>query len=193
MAKQKKAGKARRPAGRKAPARSKAPFRKKAPVRKKVEPVPRAYGSVTPSLVIRGCSDAIAFYEKAFGAKELSRMPGPDGKLMHAEVRIGDRVVMMGDEAPEMGAVSPATLGNSPVTLMLYVKDCDAVFARAVELGARAVMPPADMFWGDRYARIVDPFGHAWGIGTHKVDMTAAEMQKAGEGWMASQAPPQAG
>jgi uncharacterized glyoxalase superfamily protein PhnB len=112
---------------------------------------------------------------------------------MHAEVRIGDRVVMMGDEAPEMGAVSPATLGNSPVTLMLYVKDCDAVFARAVELGARAVMPPADMFWGDRYARIVDPFGHAWSIGTHEVDMTPEQMRKAGEEWMASQAPPQAG
>ena len=184
-----------RKAARKGPARAaRAKARPRArPRARKVEAVPKAYGSVTPSLVIRGCSDAIAFYAKAFGARELTRMAGPGGKVMHAEVRIGDRIVMMGDEFPEMGALSPSSIGNTPVTLMLYVKDCDAVFARAVAAGAKPVMPPADMFWGDRFSRIVDPFGHAWSIATHTVDMTEAQMRKAGEEWMASQAPPAQG
>jgi uncharacterized glyoxalase superfamily protein PhnB len=160
------------------------------PARKKVEAVPKAYGSVTAALAIRGAADAIAFYAKAFGAKELSRMPGPDGKLMHAEVRIGDSIVMLGDESPEMGSPSPQTLNGSPVALMLYVKDVDAVFARAVAAGAKPVMPPADMFWGDRYGQVHDPFGHRWSIATHKADLTPKQMKKGMDAWMASMGGP---
>jgi PhnB protein len=160
------------------------------PTRKKVEAVPKAYGAVTPALAIRGAADAIAFYRMAFGAKELSRMPGPDGKLMHAEIRIGDSIVMLGDESPEMGSPSPQTLNGSPVGLMLYVKDVDAVFARAVAAGAKPVMPPADMFWGDRFGSVTDPFGHRWSIATHKADLTPKQMKKGMDEWMASMGPP---
>jgi len=163
---------------------------KKKPARRKVEAVPKAYGSLTPGLAIRGAADAIAFYKKAFGAKELSRMPGPGGKLMHAEVKIGDRVLMLGDEAPEMGSPSPQTLGGSAVALMHYVKDVDAVFARAVASGAKPLLPPTDMFWGDRYGQVVDPFGHRWSIATHKADLTPRQMAKGMDEWMASQAAP---
>ena len=162
------------------------------PARRKVEAVPKAYGSVTAALAVRGAAEAIVFYGKAFGAKELSRMPGPDGKLMHAEVKIGDTIVMLGDEAPEMGSPSPQALNGSPVSLMLYVKDVDAVFARAVAAGAKPVMPPADMFWGDRYGMVVDPWGHRWGLATHKVDLTPKQMMKAMNEWMAAQATPPA-
>jgi uncharacterized glyoxalase superfamily protein PhnB len=166
--------------------------RKKAgkPARKKVEAVPKASGSLIPGLSIRGASDAIAFYKKAFGAKELSRMPGPDGKLMHAELKIGDRVLFLGDEAPEMGAPSPQTLGGSPVSLMHYVKDVDAVYARAVAEGAKPVMPPADMFWGDRYGMVLDPWGHRWALATHRADLTPKQMMKAMNEWLATQGPP---
>ena len=127
--------------------------------KKKVEAVPKASGCLIPGLALRGASDAIAFYKKVFGAKELSRMSGPDGKIMHAELRFGDRVLFVGDEAPEMGAPSPQTLGGSAVSLMHYVKDVDAVFARAVAAGAKPAMPPADMFWGDRYGMVRRPVG----------------------------------
>lgn len=158
--------------------------------KRKVEAVPKASGSLIPGLAIRGASDAIAFYKKAFGAKELSRMPGPDGRLMHAELKIGDRVLFLGDESPEMGAPSPQTLGGSPVSLMHYVKDVDAVFARAVAAGATPVMPPADMFWGDRYGMVLDPFGHRWALATHKADLTPKQMTKAMNEWLATQGPP---
>jgi len=158
--------------------------------KKKVEAVPKASGCLIPGLAIRGASDAIAFYKKAFGAKELSRMSGPDGKIMHAELKLGDRVLFLGDESPEMGAPSPQTLGGSAVSLMHYVKDVDAVFARAVAAGATAVMPPADMFWGDRYGMVLDPFGHRWALATHKADLTPRQMTKAMNEWMASQGAP---
>lgn len=163
---------------------------KKKPARRKVEAVPKAYGSLTPGLAIRGAAAAISFYVKAFGAKELSRMPGPDGKLMHAELKIGDRILMLGDESPEMGSPSPQTLGGSAVALMHYVKDVDAVFARAVAAGAKSLFPPADMFWGDRYGQVVDPFGHRWSIATHKADLTPRQMAKGMDEWMALQAAP---
>jgi uncharacterized glyoxalase superfamily protein PhnB len=181
MAKTRKTA-ARRPARR---ARRPAPRK---PARKKVEAVPKAYGSVTAILAIRDCARAIEFYRKVFGARELSRMPGPGGKVMHAEVKIGDRIVMMGEESPEQGAPSPQGLGGSAVGLVLYVPDCDAVFARAVAAGATAKMPPADMFWGDRYSTVVDPFGHRWGIATHKANPTPAEIAKGHADWMASMA-----
>lgn len=166
--------------------------RKKAgkPARKKVEAVPKASGSLVPGLAIRGAADAIAFYKKAFGAKERSRMPGPDGKIMHAELKLGDRVLFLGEEAPGMGAPSPQTLGGSPVSLMHYVKDVDAVYARAVAEGAKPVMAPADMFWGDRYGMVLDPWGHRWGLATHKADLTPRQMTKAMNEWLATQGPP---
>jgi PhnB protein len=163
--------------------------RKKA-TKRRFQAVPKAYGTVTAALSIRGAADALEFYGKAFGAKERSRMPGPDGKLMHAEVKIGDSIVMLGDEAPEMGAPSPQTLNGSPVALMLYVKDVDAVYSRAVAAGATPVMPPADMFWGDRYGQVRDPFGHRWSIATHKADLTPRQMKKGMDDWLASMAPP---
>jgi uncharacterized glyoxalase superfamily protein PhnB len=181
---------AKRSKAKKAPRR-----RARRPAKRKVQAVPPLYGSVTPALVIRDCTRAIEFYKQAFGAKELSRMPGPDGKLMHAEIQIAGRVVMLGDEAPAMGALSPQTVGGSSTRLMLYVKDCDAVFQRAVAAGATAEMPPADMFWGDRYGTLVDPFGHKWAVATHLRDMTPKQMAAAAAEFMAQAAgggPPQA-
>jgi PhnB protein len=172
-------------------ANARKPARKAPPkvVRKKVEAVPKAYGSITPGLSIRGASDAIAFYEKAFGAKELYRLGGPGGRVMHAEVKFGDSIVMLGEEAPEMGSSSPQTLSGTSVALLFYVKDVDAAYARAVAAGATPVMGPADMFWGDRFAEVRDPFGHRWSIATHVADLTPAQMKAGMDDWMASQAP----
>jgi uncharacterized glyoxalase superfamily protein PhnB len=160
------------------------------PGRKKVEAIPRQSGCLIPGLALRGAAEAMEFYKKAFGAKELSRMVGPDGKIMHAELKFGDRVLFVGDEAPEMGAPSPQALGGSPVSLMHYVKDVDAVFARAVAAGAKPVMPPADMFWGDRFGSLVDPWGHRWALATHRADLTPKQMMKAMNEWLATQGPP---
>jgi len=151
--------------------------------------IPAGYHSVTPSLVVRDGKAALEFYKKAFGAQELSAMYGPDGKtLMHAEIKIGDSIVMLGGESPEMGANSPQALNGSPVSLYLYVDNCDAWFKRAVDAGARPTMPPADMFWGDRHAKVTDPSGHNWGILTHQEDVSPAEMDKRVKEWMAATA-----
>jgi PhnB protein len=170
------------------PTRRPARARKTLASKKKVQPVPAAYGSVTAGLAIRNCAAAIDYYKRAFGAKEIMRMEGPGGKIMHAEIRIGDRIVMLGEEMPEMGAPSPQALGGTTASLMLYVKDCDAVFARAVAEGGKATMPPADMFWGDRYGMVVDPFGHRWGIATHKADLTPKQVAKGQAAFMAQMA-----
>ena len=151
-----------------------------------VKPIPEGHHTVTPSLVVRGGAKAIEFYKAAFGAKELGVMLGPNGGVMHAELRIGDSLIFLGDEMPEMGARSPLALGGSPVTLNIYTEDCDAVFQRAISAGATAVMPPADMFWGDRYGRLVDPFGHQWGIATHQEDLTPEEVDRRGREAMAA-------
>jgi len=143
-----------------------------------VRPIPEGYHTVTPSLTIRDASRAIDFYKRAFGAQELMRMPGPGGKIMHAEIRIGDSVLMLTDEFPEMGGKSPQALGGSPVYLFLYVENVDTVFKRAVDAGAQVKMPVADMFWGDRFGRLADPFGHEWGIATHKEDLTPEEIAR---------------
>jgi uncharacterized glyoxalase superfamily protein PhnB len=135
--------------------------------------------SVTPHLVCAGAADAIEFYKKAFGAVELARLPGPQGKLMHAIVRIGDSPVMLVDEAPEWGMLGPKSLKGSPVTIHLYVDDADAFVARAVKAGAKVTMPVDDMFWGDRYGKLEDPFGHHWSVGTHVRDVSPQEMQQA--------------
>lgn len=145
----------------------------------KVKPIPEGMHSVTPHLVCAGAADAIAFYTRAFGAVETARLPGPDGRLMHAAVRIGDSTVMLVDEMPERNSLGPKALKGTAVTMHLYVEDVDAVAARAVAAGAKVIMPVADMFWGDRYGVLEDPFGHRWSVATHRRDATSAEMQDA--------------
>ncbi len=140
--------------------------------------IPEGYHTVTPYLIVRGGAAAIEFYKKAFNATELVRMPMPNGKLGHAELRIGDSCVMLADEAPEMNARAPVTIGGTPVGLALYVEDCDAMFNRAVSAGAKVERPLADQFYGDRSGTIVDPFGHKWTIGTHKEDVSPEEMKE---------------
>jgi uncharacterized glyoxalase superfamily protein PhnB len=135
--------------------------------------------TVTPHLVCAGAADAIEFYKKAFGAVEEGRLPGPNGKLMHAMIRIEGSAVMLVDEMPQWGALGPKALKGSPVTIHLYVKDVDAFAARAVAAGAKITMPVADQFWGDRYGQLEDPFGHHWSIGTHLRDLTPEEIRRA--------------
>ncbi|MES3014698.1 MAG: VOC family protein [Pseudomonadota bacterium] len=151
-----------------------------------VKPIPEGWNSLTPHLICAGASDAIGFYKKAFGAVELNRLDGPDGKVMNAALRIGDSTLMLVDEVPEWKCFGPKTLKGSPVTLHLYVPDVDASFAQAVAAGATATMPVTDMFWGDRYGQVQDPFGHNWSIATHQRDLTDAqireEMMKMGPG-----------
>ena len=141
-----------------------------------VKAIPEGYYSLTPYLVISGAADAIEFYKKAFGAEEIVRMPGPGGRIMHAEVKIGNSVLMLSDENPERGHMSPKSRGGATGSVMLYTDDVDAVFNKAVAAGARADMPPTDMFWGDRMGNLTDPFGHTWAIATHKEDVSPEEM-----------------
>jgi PhnB protein len=155
---------------------------KKKPVRRKrAQPIPAGYHAVTPYLSVRGAAQAIDFYKKAFGAAEVMRMPGPDGKLGHAEVRIGDSCVMLSDEYPEMQFLGPATRGGTTVHMHLYVKDVDAVAKKAVAAGAKLVRPVEDKFYGDRTGTLEDPFGHIWHIATHTEDLSKAEMRRRAE------------
>jgi len=149
------------------------------PSSEKVKPIPEGMHSVTPHLVCAGAADAIEFYKKAFGAEECARMPGPGGKIIHAAIRIGDSTVMLVDEDPRWGALGPKTLKGTPVTIHLYVEDVDRFAARAAGAGATVVMPVADMFWGDRYGLLEDPFGHRWSVATHVRDVTPEEMKQA--------------
>jgi uncharacterized glyoxalase superfamily protein PhnB len=144
-----------------------------------VNAIPDGMHSVTPHLICAGAADAIEFYKKAFGAIELTRLPGQNGKLLHASIRIGDSTVMLSDEFPAMGGLGAKSLQGSPVTIHLQVEDADALAARAVAAGARITMPVADMFWGDRYGQLEDPFGHRWSVGTHVRDVTPEEVQQA--------------
>ena len=190
-ARKKTAAKAARKAARK-PARAAAARRASRP--KRVQAVPAAYGSLTPHLIVSPAADAVAFYVKAFGARPSLMMDGPGGVIMHGELKIGDSILMLADEQPPMGPgptrKTPRNLGGTTAGVMLYVKDVDAVFARAVAAGATGVMPPMDMFWGDRYCQVEDPFGHVWAIGTHLKDMTARQMKQAAAAAMPP--PPQA-
>lgn len=144
-------------------------------------PIPAGHHAITPHLVIKGAAEAIDFYKRAFGTEELSRMPFPakDGtmKLGHAELKVGDSRLFLADEFPDYGSVGPSD-GRSPVTIHLYVTDADAAFARAVEAGATVAMPLADMFWGDRYGKLIDPFGHHWSIAEHLEDLTPEQMRE---------------
>ncbi|HTR01735.1 MAG TPA: VOC family protein [Thermoanaerobaculia bacterium] len=144
-----------------------------------VQPIPDGYHTVTPYLIVRGAAAAIAFYEKAFGAVELMRMPGPDGRIGHAEIRVGDSPVMLADENPAFKA--PGSFGGSPVSLMLYVPDVDATVARAVSGGAKIVRPVENQFYGDRMGGIEDPFGHQWYVATHVEDVSPEEMRRRSE------------
>jgi len=147
-----------------------------------VKSVPKGMHSVTPHLVCAGAADAIEFYKKAFNAVEEVRLPGPQGRLMHAMIRIEGSAVMLVDEMPEWGAFGPKSLKGSPVTIHLFVENVDAFVKRAVAAGAKITMPVADQFWGDRYGKLEDPFGHHWSVATHKRDLTPAELQQAMQG-----------
>lgn len=143
-----------------------------------VKPIPEGMHSLTPHLVCAGAASAIEFYKKAFNATEQARLPGPNGKLMHAAVRIGDSTLMLVDENPQYGMLGPKSLKGSPVTIHLYVNDVDATVAQAVSAGAKVTMPAADMFWGDRYGQLEDPFGHRWSVATHMRDVSREEMRE---------------
>jgi PhnB protein len=145
-------------------------------VKPAVKPIPDGMHSLTPHLCCAGAADAIDFYKRAFNAVEVTRMPGPNGKLMHAMLRIGDSPLMLNDEFPDWGVVGPNSLKGSPVTIHVYVEDVDTAVAQAVAAGATITMPLADMFWGDRYAQLKDPFGHLWSMATHTRDLTTQQM-----------------
>jgi len=144
-----------------------------------VTAIPPGMHSVTPHLICAGAAEAIEFYKKAFNAVEVTRLPGPDGKLLHASIRIGDSTIMLTDEFPGFGSRGSKSLNGSPVTIHLYVEDADAVAAHAAEAGARITMPVAEMFWGDRYGQLEDPFGHRWSVATHVRDVAPEAMRQA--------------
>ena len=145
-----------------------------------VKPIPEGFHSLTPHIIVAGAADAIAFYEEAFGAEELSRSYMPDGKtIIHAAIRIGDSNLMLADEMPQFGALGPKAHGGTAVTMNFHVEDADAAFERAVAAGATVIMPLADQFWGDRYGRLQDPFGHSWAISQHVRDVSPEEIEKA--------------
>ncbi len=146
--------------------------------------IPKGFHTVTPYLTVTDSARAIDFYKRAFGAEELYRLDGPDGKIAHAEIKIGDSIIMLSDEMPGWGR-SPQTLGGTPVNIFLYVKDVDGVFNRAVAAGAKVGMPVSDMFWGDRYGQVTDPFGHSWSLATHKEDVSPEELRKRAQAAMA--------
>jgi PhnB protein len=154
------------------------PPAKRAAAKKRVQPIPAGYHAITPYLAVRGGAQAIEFYKKAFGAKEIMRMPGPDGKLGHAEVQIGDSRVMLADEYESMSFFGPQTRGGTTVLIHLYVKDVDATVARAVAAGGKVVRPLTDQFYGDRTCSIEDPFGHLWYVATHTKDLSMAEIER---------------
>jgi PhnB protein len=149
-----------------------------------VKAVPEGYHSITPYMTVRDAARAIDFYKRAFGAVEKGAMKGPNGKVMHAELRIGDSIFMLADEFPEFNSLSPQSTGGAGMGLHIYTEDVDSAFDRAVKAGATVEMPVSDMFWGDRYGKLADPFGHKWSIGTHKQDVTMAEMEEAQKEFM---------
>jgi PhnB protein len=151
-----------------------------------VKPIPDGYHSVTPYLIVKGAARALEFYKKGLGAEERMRMAGPGDKIMHAEIQIGDSVVMLADEFPQMGALSPQTIGGTPVGICLYVKDVDSLFKQAIAAGGKEERPVMNQFYGDRSGTLIDPFGHKWTIATHVEDVTGEEMQRR----MAAMKPP---
>ncbi|HXV77139.1 MAG TPA: VOC family protein [Candidatus Polarisedimenticolaceae bacterium] len=153
------------------------------------KPIPEGFNTVSSYLVVSDAAKAIEFYAKAFGAERVNHMPMPGGKgTMHAEMRLGDSRFMLTDENPQWGTRSPKSLGGTPVSMHIYTRDADAMFKRAVGAGCEVQMPPTDMFWGDRYAKVADPFGHVWGIATHVEDVPDAELGKRAKKWFADMA-----
>jgi uncharacterized glyoxalase superfamily protein PhnB len=152
--------------------------------------IPQGYHTVTPALTVRNGADAIEFYKRAFGAEEVMRVHGPDGKrLMHAEIRVGDSRIMLGEEWPDTRCLAPSSVGAATGSLYLYVPNVDAAFERAVSAGAKAVMPVTDMFWGDRFGQVEDPSGHRWGLATHMEDPSPEQMAQRQKEFFASMAP----
>lgn len=149
----------------------------------KAKPIPEGYHTITPYIAIKDAAKAIEFYQKAFGAKEMEKCLSPDGKIMHAVIKIGNSMLMLSDEMPgsDCGISSPETLKATTSMLFIYVEDADAFFNKAVEAGATVKMPLSDVFWGDRYGQLLDPYGHSWSVSTHKVDMTKEEIAEAAE------------
>ena len=150
-----------------------------------VKPIPEGFRTVTPYLTLQNGARAIEFYTRALGAKELMRMETPDGKIGHAEIKIGDSVIMLADEMPQGSTRSPQSLGGTSAGIFLYVENADAFFDKAVSAGAKEVMRPTDMFWGDRFGSFTDPFGHSWSVATHKEDVSPDDMRKRGKEAMA--------
>jgi len=149
------------------------------------QPIPPGFHTVTPHLVVRDAARALEFYKQAFGAEVQGIMHEPSGRIMHAVIKIGDSLIMLNDEFPEMGTLSPQSVGGSSVTLHIYVANVDALYQKATAAGAKTTMPVMDMFWGDRYGKVTDPFGHHWSLGTHTRDLTVEETQKGQEEAMA--------
>ncbi len=152
-----------------------------------VRTIPKGYHAITPSLIVKDPAEAIDFYKTIFGAKEVERLEMPDGSIAHAEVLIGDSRIMLSPESAQWGNKSPQTLGGSPVTVHLYVRDVDKVVSRAIDAGAKILIPVADQFYGDRSGRIADPFGHIWIISTHKEDLSKREVKKRMAAWVKQQ------
>jgi PhnB protein len=152
------------------------------------KPIPDGYRTATPYLIVKGAAEAIEFYKRAFGATELMRMADPKGRVGHAEIRIGDSVIMLADEYPEMGHRGPRSLGGSSVSILLYLEDVDTVFERALKAGARAQRPVQNQFYGDRSGTLEDPFGHVWTIATHVEDVPEEELKRRAEAVMKSSA-----
>jgi uncharacterized glyoxalase superfamily protein PhnB len=148
-------------------------------MQEQVRAIPEGFHTITPHLVCAGAAEALEFYKKAFGGVEIGRMPGPGGKVMHSEMRIGDSRIMVVDDFPDYGSNGPLALKGTPVVIHMYVQDADAVWEQAIAAGATPVMALADMFWGDRYGQLQDPFGHRWAIATHKRDMNMEQIQEA--------------
>ena len=155
--------------------------------------IPAGYHTVTPSIIVRDAAKAIDFYQRAFGAEEIERFAGPNGSVMHAEIRIGDSRIMLGEENEQWGTKSPLSTNGNPGSLHIYVDDVDASFDRAVKAGATVRYPLENAFWGDRYGKVADPFGHEWGIATRVKTLSADEMQEAAKEWMAKAAQQMAG
>ena len=162
-------------------------FKSSESVGSKVKAVPKGYHTLTPGLTVKDAAKAIDFYKKAFNAVERSRMAGPDGRVMHAELEIGDSLIMIGEEMPERGVRGPKSIGGSGVSLNLYLNDADATFKQAVDAGAKALQPVALMFWGDRYGKVEDPYGHVWGLCTRVEDLSPEEIDRRGQEWMSQQ------
>jgi PhnB protein len=152
-----------------------------------VKAIPEGYHTATPYLIVKGAGEALEFYKKGLGATEIMRMPGPDGRVMHAEIKIGNSILMLADEFPEMNHRGPKTLGGSPISIMLYVEDVDARFNQAVAAGAKVIRPLMDQFYGDRSGIVEDPFGHSWSIATHKEDVPPEEMERRAAAFMKKQ------